>query len=140
MPLLINNFNHYPDKQNKSKASISKHPLSFYAHPPHPANTESFSLHIDKQLQTTAHTPTLDLLSLSLHFFNLFSFYPCYIQLIKKDFADRPRAFPYTISKSLHDLNHPLKPSTIPPLSSHTSPTVLTDTTMGSEESREDRG
>ena len=57
------------------------------------------------------HTRTLNLLS--LHSFNLFPLYPHHPPLIN-NFPAWSSAFPYTNSKSLHDLCPP-PPSTLPP-------------------------
>ncbi len=82
------------------------------------------------------HTQTLNLLSLSLHFFNLFPLYPHHPPLIN-NFPDCSSAFPHTNSKSLHELRHPPPPLLY--LTPHTSSLALSDTNVGSEESKRDR-
>lgn len=69
---------------------------------------------IDKHLPAPVQTPKpLNLLSLSLHVFNLFPLYPHHSPLIN-NFPDCSRAFPYTNSQSLHDLcRSPTPPLTL---------------------------
>lgn len=70
---------------------------------------------------------------LSLHFFNLFPLYPYHPSSIN-NFPDWCSAFPYTNSKSLQDVYLPLPPSTL----LHSS-IAFSNTSVGSEESRQDR-
>lgn len=83
------------------------------------------------------HTRTLNLLSLSRHSFNLFPLYPHHPPLIN-NFPAWSSAFPYTNSKSLHDLGHPHPPPLLY-LRPYTSSISVSDTRAGSEESRQDR-
>lgn len=91
---------------------------------------------INNYEQQSKHTQTLNLLLLSFHFFNLLPLCPHHLPLITY-VPDWSSAFPYTNSKSPHDLcEYPPPPLYLTP---YGSSIALRDTSAGSEESRQDR-